>query len=161
MDMKQAMILELQALYGAEQQFTQQLQRFHQEAQDPQLKQGFEQHLRETEEQIRRLEQAFQMMGQQPTPVVKQTVQAMAQDAEQKLQKVGHSPLRDHCLTALAQVAEHYEIACYGTARAMAEAAGNQQLAQLLEQTLQEEKTTDQKLTDVGERLLSSMMQPA
>ena len=141
----------LQYVYDAEEQLTQALPKMAQASTTPQLKEAFEQHLKETQQQAKRAEQIFQALGKQPERKPNTVVQAMQQETEKMIQNIQASPLRDAALIVAGNQVEHYEMACYGSLRNFAQLMGNQQCVQLLEQTLEEEKKADAKLTQVGE----------
>ncbi|GAA4419821.1 ferritin-like domain-containing protein [Nibrella viscosa] len=141
---------ELQDLYSAETQITEALPMMIQQVSNDQLRQAFEMHLKETEEQIRRLEQACQMLGCEPEGETCMGMQGLLEEAESLMSEIDDEKLLDAALIGAAQKVEHYEIAGYGTVRTLAQLAGKQDIAQLLEQTLQEEKNTDEKLTRIA-----------
>jgi ferritin-like metal-binding protein YciE len=122
-----------------------------QAATSPKLKQAFEQHMQETREQITRLEQAGKMMQQQLQGEPCEAMQGLVQEAERIISQHQPGPMLDVMLIAAAQGIEHHEIAAYGTMRSLASSSGMADLARLLEQTLQEEKATDEKLTALAE----------
>ena len=141
----------LQYVYDAEKQLTEALPKLVQAAQTPELKQAFEQHLQETQEHARRAEQIFSALGQQPQTKPNNVVQAMRQEAEKMIQNIQDPQLRDAALIVAGNQVEHYEMAAYGSLRNFAELMGNQQCVQSLQQTLEEEKKADAKLTQIGE----------
>jgi ferritin-like metal-binding protein YciE len=148
-------IEEIKDLYNAEQQLTRALPRMAKAASTPELKQAFQDHLEQTREQVARLEQVFEEIG---APVKGKTCQAMKGLIEegQELVKEGMEPeLLDAGLIGAAQRVEHYEIAAYGTVRTMAETLGHTKAVKLLEQTLKEEKATDEKLTRIAETVVN------
>lgn len=141
----------LRAVYYAEHQIADALPMLAGKATNPELKSAFEQHLRETEGQIRRLERVFSMHGtpaeQGSCPAIDGILKAgngMAGDIDDK-------QVLDAGLIAGAQMVEHYEIAQYGTLRAWARALGRDDCASILEETLAEEKATDDRLTRLAE----------
>ena len=138
---------QLQDIYYAEHQITKALPKMIEKATDPQLKAGFEQHLRETEGQIRRLEQVFEMHGQTPKAVTCPAIDGIIKEANE----VADKRVLDAALIAAAQAVEHYEIARYGTLVAWARQLGRSDCAAILDETLAEEKATDEKLTDMAE----------
>jgi len=145
----------LRAVYYAEHQIVDILPTLAEKATDPELKSAFQQHLRETEGQIRRLERVFSMHGtpaeQGSCPAIDGILKAgsgMAGDIADK-------QVLDAGLTAGAQMVEHYEIAQYGTLCAWARELGREDCAHILEETLAEEKATDQKLSRLAEARLN------
>jgi ferritin-like metal-binding protein YciE len=142
---------QLQDVYYAENQITKALPKMIDKASDPQLKQGFETHLRETENQIKRLEQVFQMHGHQPKAVDCPAIDGIIKEANETAGEVADKDVLDAALLAAAQAVEHYEITRYGTLIAWAKRLGRDDCASVLQQTLGEEKATDQKLTAMAE----------
>ena len=137
----------LQDIYYAESQITKALPTMIKKATDPQLRQGFETHLRETENQIRRLEQVFQMHGQSPKGVDCPAIDGIIEEANDTAGDIADKEVLDAALLASAQAVEHYEITRYGTLVAWAKRLGRQDCANVLQQNLDEEKATDKKLT--------------
>lgn len=141
----------LQDIYYAEQQITKALPKMIAKAGDPQLKAGFETHLRETEGQIRRLDQVFQTLGQPPKGVRCAAMDGIIAEAEEIIGDTDDAEVRDAAMLAAAQAVEHYEITRYGTIIAYAQQLGRQDVIGPLQQTLEEEKATDKKLTSLAE----------
>ncbi len=141
----------LQDIYYAEQQITKALPKMIANATDPQLKQGFETHLGETKNHVKRLEQVFQMHGEPVKAVNCPAIDGIIEEANEILGDVKDSDVIDAAALAAAQAVEHYEIARYGTLIAWARQLGRDDCAGVLEQTLTEEKATDQKLTSIAE----------
>src|ERR687893_2574097 len=141
----------LQDIYYAEQQITKALPKMIAKATDPQLKQGFETHLRETEGQIKRLEQVFQMHGQSPKGVDCPAIDGIIKEANEVASDVADKEVLDAALLASAQAVEHYEITRYGTLIAWAQQLGRPDCASVLQQNLDEEKATDDKLSMMAE----------
>lgn len=142
---------QLQDIYYAENQITKALPTMIGKASDPQLKQGFETHLAETENQIRRLDQVFQALGQSPKGVTCQAIDGIIAEANEIAGEVEDKDVLDAALIAAAQAVEHYEITRYGTLVAWAQQLGKTQVVSLLEQNLNEEKATDSRLTAMAE----------
>ena len=140
----------LQDIYYAENQIAKNLPTMIEKASDPQLKQGFETHRQETLNQIKRLEQVFQMHGQ---PVKGVTCAAMdgILEATDTMSDVGDKDVLDAAMLSAAQAVEHYEITRYGTLVAFAKQLGREDCAAVLQQNLDEEKATDKKLTAIAE----------
>jgi len=141
----------LNDLYDAEQQITRALPLMAQAASHPELRQAFEEHLRQTEGQIRRLDQVFSSLGQAPGGKPCRGVAALIEEAQEKIQRGGDADTLDAFLIAAAQKVEHYEIAGYGTARTWAVHMGDMENAELLQQTADEEGETDRRLTRMAE----------
>ena len=141
----------LQDIYYAENQITKALPKMIEKAADPQLRQGFEAHLAETQNQIKRLEQVFQMHGQTPEAVNCPAIDGIIEESNDVAGDVADKEVLDAALVASAQAVEHYEITRYGTLIAWAKRLGREDCASVLQQNLNEEKATDKKLTDMAE----------
>jgi ferritin-like metal-binding protein YciE len=141
----------LQDIYYAENQITKALPTMIGKASDPQLKQGFQTHLAETQNQIKRLEQVFQMHGRSPKGVDCPAIDGIIKEANEVAGEVADKEVLDAALLASAQAVEHYEITRYGTLIAWAKRLGRQDCASVLQQNLDEEKATDAKLTAMAE----------
>jgi ferritin-like metal-binding protein YciE len=141
----------LQDIYYAENQITKALPTMIEKASDPQLKQGFQTHLGETQNQIKRLEQVFQMHGQKPKAVDCPAIDGIIKEANEVAGDIADKEVLDAALLASAQAVEHYEITRYGTLIAWAKRLGRQDCASVLQQNLDEEKATDAKLTAMAE----------
>ncbi len=141
---------EIKDLYSAESQLTDALPKMAEKAENPQLRQAFETHLKETEQQRKRLEQIGKMCGFDVKGEKCQAMEGLIKEGKHMLEMKGDASVRDAGLIASAQRVEHYEMAGYGTARTYAQQLGLNEAADLLEQTLNEEKRTDQKLNDIA-----------
>ena len=142
---------ELKDLYSAEKQILQALPRMAKKAKNPQLKAGFEEHARQTEEQVRRLDQIFEGLGKSPRGKKCKGMEGLLEEGKEVMQEDMDDETRDAALIAAAQKVEHYEIAGYGTVRTYAQLLGEKEAARLLQQTLDEEGMTDKKLTQLAE----------
>ena len=143
--------LELKDTYSAETQLTKALPKMAKAASNPELKAGFEQHLRETENQIRRLEQVAQEMNISLKGNTCEGMEGLVEEGEEIIGLSAEDDVRDAGLIAAAQKVEHYEICAYGTMCAWAKQLGLTSVANTLAQTLEEEKRTDEKLTRLAE----------
>jgi ferritin-like metal-binding protein YciE len=141
----------LQDIYYAENQILKALPDMIEKASDPQLKQGFQMHLRETENQIKRLEEVFRMHGTEVKGVDCPAIDGIIEEADEIAGEIDDKAVLDAALVAAAQAVEHYEITRYGTLIAWANQLGRSDCAALLKQNLDEEKATDQKLTKMAE----------
>lgn len=119
-------------------------------ASSPELRQAFEQHLRETQNHVTRLEQVFSMVGSEADTEDNDILDEMTSAAEKMIKNIDASPLRDAALVEAGNMVEHYEIASYGTLVAYAQQLGFTDASRLLQQTLEEEKAADSKLTQLG-----------
>jgi ferritin-like metal-binding protein YciE len=147
----------LQDIYYAENQITKALPKMIDKASNPQLKQGFEKHLDETRNQIKRLEKVFQMHGHEPKAVNCPAIDGIISEANEVAGDVADKEVLDAALLASAQAVEHYEITRYGTLIAWAKQLGRKDCAAVLEENLKEEKATDQKLTAMAESKVNQM----
>jgi ferritin-like metal-binding protein YciE len=145
-------IHELKDLYSAENQLIEALPKMAKAASTPELKQGFEMHLKQTQEHAQRIEQIFEDFDKKPGGVKCKGMEGLIKEGEEAIKEDAEGAVKDAALIAAAQRVEHYEIAGYGTARTFAKHLGNDKAAQLLQQTLDEEGETDKKLTQLAER---------
>jgi ferritin-like metal-binding protein YciE len=141
----------LRDIYYAEKQITQALPKMISKTTDPELKHGFETHLQETEGHISRLEQVFQMHGTTPSQVDCPAIDGIIEETDDIAGDIGDTEVMDAALIGAAQAVEHYEITRYGSLVAWAKQLGRGDCAALLQQTLDEEKATDRKLTQAAE----------
>ena len=149
--LKDSFVNGLSAMYNTEKLITQGMPELMQGIQNPQAKQVLEQHAEETKQQMQRLEQVFQMVGETPNDIQPDGILGILKE-NQKIQSQGYDPATLEAATVAAeQRIEHYEIAGYGTLVSYAKQLGMNDAAQLLGQTLSEEKSADDKLTQVAE----------
>jgi ferritin-like metal-binding protein YciE len=142
---------QLEDLYDAEQRLTQALPKMADAANSNQLKQAFRQHLTETQGHVSRLETIFRQLGIDPKRETCQAMKGLIAEGEEIVDAKGDPAVKDAALIAAAQRVEHYEISGYGTARSFALRLGRSDAANLLQQTLEEEKAADQKLNQIAE----------
>lgn len=117
------------------------------------LRRAIQEHMAETERHIERLEQAAQMLGiATPEASICEGMQGLIEEAQETIEGMEPGPLLDVALIAEAQQIEHYEIAAYGTLRALLQACGHQEACDLIAQTLEEEKAADTRLSQLAER---------
>jgi ferritin-like metal-binding protein YciE len=141
----------LQDIYYAENQIMKALPEMIEKASDPQLKSGFQSHLRETENHVKRLEQVFRMHGKEVKGVDCPAIDGIIEEAEEVAGEVEDKAVLDAALIAAAQAVEHYEITRYGSLIAWATQLGRNDCASVLKQNLDEEKAADKKLTVLAE----------
>lgn len=146
------MIEELKDLYDAEHQITEALPKMAKAATSTQLKQGFEKHLKETETQIKRLEQVFTSIGEKASRKTCKGMKGLITEGQEMMKELEGDVL-DAALIVAAQKVEHYEMAAYGSLRDWAILMGHNEAAQMLQTTLDEEGATDKKLTQVAQSL--------
>lgn len=140
----------LQDIYYAENQIAKNLPTMIQKASNPELKQAFEHHLKETENQIKRLEQVFKNNNQTPKAVTCQAMDGILGEAKEIISDCGDEHVRDAAMLSAAQAVEHYEMTRYGTLIAFAEQLGKTGCARILTETLEEEKAADKKLSGIA-----------
>jgi ferritin-like metal-binding protein YciE len=141
---------ELQDIYDAENQLTKALPKLAKAAKSQELRQAFEHHLEETEQQIQRLEQVFESLDEKAKGKRCKGIAGIIEEGEKVMKEDFDGSTKDAALIAGGQRAEHYEIAAYGTLVAWAREMGHTQAADLLEQTLEEEKAADEKLNEIA-----------
>ena len=141
----------LRDIYYAEKQIVKSLPDMIQKATDPQLKRGFKTHLGETENHVARLEEVFRMHGVEIRGVDCPAIDGILEEAKDVAGEVDDKRVLDAALIAAAQAVEHYEITRYGSLVAWAKQLGRPDCAGVLQRTLDEEKATDNKLTDMAE----------
>ncbi|HEX3053096.1 MAG TPA: ferritin-like domain-containing protein [Aggregatilineaceae bacterium] len=144
---------ELKDLYDAEHQITKALPKMQKVASSDKLKTAFEEHLTQTENQIDRLEQAFEHLGKKATRKHCKGVEGLISEGDELIKEGGDPDTVDAALIAAAQKVEHYEMASYGSARTYAQILGMDEVAELLQATLDEEGATDKKLTQIAKNV--------
>jgi ferritin-like metal-binding protein YciE len=117
------------------------------------LRQGFEEHLEQTKGHVQRLEQIFGALGESPKGKKCKGMEGLIEEGSEALEEDYEGNIMDAALIGAAQRVEHYEIAGYGTVRAMAEVLGEDEHVSLLTETLDEEKETDEKLTELAQEI--------
>jgi ferritin-like metal-binding protein YciE len=143
---------ELKDIYWAEKHLTKALPKMSKAASSPELADAFTQHLSETEGQIGRIEQVFEMLDMAPKAKKCEAMEGLVKEAQSLMEELPKgSKVRDAGMIISAQKVEHYEIAAYGSLVQLAKTMGKNDIANVLAQTLEEEKRTDQKLTQLAE----------
>lgn len=143
-------------IYYAERKIVSGLKKMIRGAQSQDLKSAFQLHLEETEGQVERLVQVFEILGKPARGKTCPAIDGILEEGQEILEEFKDSPALDAGLLAAAQAVEHYEIARYGTLRNWARELGKEDVAQLLEQTLAEEEKTDQTLTQLADTKVNS-----
>jgi ferritin-like metal-binding protein YciE len=151
--LRELYVNELKDLYSAETQLVKALPKMAKGSFNAELRQGFEEHLRQTSEHVSRLEQIFETLGEKPSGKKCVGMEGIVKEGAETLSEDYEEALMDAAIIGAAQRVEHYEIAAYGTVKAFAELLGEDDHVSLLEQTLEEEKETDQKLTQLAEQI--------
>jgi ferritin-like metal-binding protein YciE len=144
---------ELKDLYNAEHQILKALPSMAKAANDPGLRRAFEAHLKQSKEHVERLDQVFELIEQTPRGKRCKGIEGIIAEGKETMEQELPESLGDAALIAGAQRVEHYEIAAYGTVRAFAEVLGETDAAELLTLTLDEEKATDETLSEIADSL--------
>lgn len=150
-NLKDLYIDSLRDLYNAETQIEKALPKMENAATLPALKEAYHNHLEQTKLQANRLQQIFDELDERPTGKKCKGMEGIIAEGQEILSENADPAVRDAGLIAAAQKVEHYEISGYGTARTYADKLGYKQAARLLQQTLDEEKQTDERLTALAE----------
>ena len=153
------LIDELKDLNDVEHQITKALPKMAKAASNPQLQNAFTSHLNETEGQIRRLEDVFKALGLNASRKTCEAMKGLLKEGDEVLEEKADPDVKDAALITAAQRVEHYEIAGYGTMRTFAKMLGLNDVAQLLQETLNEEGAADKKLTQIAERQVNPQAQ--
>jgi ferritin-like metal-binding protein YciE len=148
--LKELYVDELKDIYNAENQLVKALPKMAKAATSDDLRTAFEEHLEQTRGHVQRLEQIFKAHGEKPTGKKCKGMEGLVAEGQEMMDEDFEGDLMDAALISAAQRVEHYEIAAYGTVRTYAELLGEDEAVTLLEQTLEEEKETDQKLSDLA-----------
>ncbi len=144
---------ELKDVYDAEHQIIKALPKMVKAATSPDLKAGFEAHLKQSEVHIERLEQVFEKLGKKPTKKTCKAMKGIIEEGEEVVKEKADPDVKDAALIAAAQRVEHYEMAAYGCLRTWAGLLGMKDVKKLLQTTLDEEGDTDKKLTGLSEKI--------
>lgn len=151
--LRELFIEELKDLYSAENQILKALPKMIKKATSKELKSGFEQHLKETQGHVDRLEKIFTQLDESPKGKKCKGMEGVITDGKELMEEDAEPEVMDAGLISAAQHVEHYEIAGYGCVRTYAELLGHNDVARLLQQTLDEEKATDEKLTQLARNI--------
>jgi ferritin-like metal-binding protein YciE len=164
--LKELYVDELKDIYNAENQLVKALPKLAKAAASDELRQGFEDHLEQTKGHVARLEQIFEILEESPKGKKCAGMEGLVEEGSEVLKEGLEGAVLDAALIGAAQRVEHYEIAAYGTVIAFAQTLGKSDQATLLEETLSEEKETDEKLTELAKQIneqaaSGEKMQPA
>jgi len=151
--LKELYIDELRDIYNAETQLVKALPKMAKASTSDELRSGFESHLEQTKGHVQRLEEIFDALDEKPTGKKCAGMQGLVKEGEEIMGEDFEGAVMDAALISAAQRVEHYEIAAYGCVRSWAELLGENEAVSLLEKTLEEERKTDQKLTELSEQL--------
>ncbi len=150
-NLEELFVHELKDLHDAERQILKALPKMAEKSQHEELRSAFEEHRRQTEGHVRRLEEIFDDIGEKPGGVKCRGIRGIIEEGEEGMKEADEGEVRDAAMIAAAQRVEHYEMAAYGSARTFARRLGNSRAAELLQQTLNEEGETDHKLSRIAE----------
>jgi ferritin-like metal-binding protein YciE len=145
----------LKDIYFAEKKILLALPKMAKAAQSPELKKAFQKHEKETEGQVQRLEQVFELMGKKPQGKTCDAIMGILEEGQEVMKEYKGSPALDAGLLAAAQAVEHYEISRYGTLKTWASELGMSDAEKLLDATLKEEKNTDAALSQIAETVVN------
>jgi len=148
--LRELLIEEIKDIYHAENQLLKALPKMAKAAVNQQLKAGFLEHLEQTRTHVQRLETVFEKLGEPVKGKMCHAMKGLIEEGAEAIEDNDASPMRDAQLIGAAQRVEHYEIAAYGTVRTFAKDLGEDQIAEILQTTLNEEADTDKKLTKVA-----------
>lgn len=152
-DLNELFLEELADIYDAEKQLVKALPKMTEAAHAQDLQSAFEDHLEQTEQHIKRIEQVFQIFDTKPKSKKCEAMAGLIEEAEDFMKEQATQPVMDAALIAAAQKVEHYEIATYGCLRTWAELLGKDDALDLLEETLNEEKDADESLTEIASNI--------
>jgi len=147
---------EIKDIYHAEKQLVKALPKIAKACESEELAEAVKGHLSETQNQVTRLEQVFELLNTPAKGKPCKGMQGLLEEGTEAIEDQEAGPMRDLAIIGAAQRVEHYEISAYGTARAIAEQVGNGKVAKLLLQTENEEKATDEKLSEIAKMIYAS-----
>ena len=154
-DLRELFEAQLKDIYWAEKALIKALPKMARQATSEELAAGLTDHLEETRGQIVRLEKVFELLGKKAQAKKCEAMEGLIKEGEGIMEETAQGPVRDAGIIAAAQKVEHYEIASYGTLAAFATLLGEEEVAELLQETLEEEKAADMKLTEVAESAIN------
>jgi ferritin-like metal-binding protein YciE len=157
--LRQLYIDELKDLYSAENQLVRALPKMAKASSNPQLRKAFEDHLQQTTEHVSRLQQIFETIEEKATGKKCLGMEGLVKEGSETMEEDYSDEVKDSAIIGAAQRVEHYEIAGYGTVRALAELLGEDEHVSLIEETLEEEKQADEKLTRLAGEINSQANQ--
>jgi ferritin-like metal-binding protein YciE len=155
---EELLIDELKDIYSAEKQAVRAYPALAKKVQSDELKEALQEHLEETKQQVERLERVFEILETRAGGKTCEGMKGLLDEASQHVEEIEQGPLLDAALIGALQRVEHYEIAAYGTVATLAEAMGQEEIQELLGETLDEEKATDEKLTEVAQAVNSEAL---
>src|ERR1041385_4124046 len=153
--LKKLYLEELRDVYNAEQQLVKALPKMAKGASSDELKQAFEDHLEQTETHVERLEEIFKGLDESPKGKTCKAMKGLVEEGSEILEEEGEDSVLDAGIIAAAQKVEHYEIASYGTVRTFAQLLGEDEAAELLQETLDEEGEADKLLNQLAQEIVN------
>jgi len=152
-NLRDLLVEELRDLYNAENQLVKALPKMAKAAANDELREGFQEHLEQTRGHVDRLDRCFKILGENAKGKTCHAMKGLVEEGSEAIELKAPDTIRDANLIGAAQRVEHYEIAAYGTARSFAETLGETKVADLLQETLDEEGETDKRLTALAEQI--------
>lgn len=156
--LEQLLLAEIRDIYDAEKQLVKALPKMAKSASSEESREAINEHLDVTKGQVERLEQVFGALGAKAQSKSCMGMKGLIEEGRQQMELEGADELKDAAIIGAAQRVEHYEISAYGTARTFAERLGMNQVAELLQTTIDEEREADERLTEISEDLLGDLM---
>ncbi len=152
-NLRELLVEELRDLHNAENQLVKALPKMAKAATNEELREGFEEHLEQTRGHIDRLDRCFKILGENAKGKTCHAMKGLIEEGSEAIEVKAPDTIKDAHLIGAAQRVEHYEIAAYGTARSYAETLGETKIADMLQETLDEEGETDKRLTALAETI--------
>ncbi len=146
---------ELKDIYWAEKALTKALPKMAKKATSPKLMEALENHLRETEGQVKKVVEVFKLLEKRPMAKKCEAMAGLIKEGEEIIKDTEKGPQRDAAIISAGQKVEHHEIASYGTLRTFANTLGLEEVSSILEEILEQEKSADKKLTEVAESAIN------
>jgi len=153
----QLLLEQMQDVYDAEKQLVKALPKIAKAASSDDLKEAINEHLEQTKGHVQRLEQAFENLGTKAKGKTCAGMKGLLEEGDEVAGEDSSEEMKDLAIIAAAQRVEHYEIAAYGTIRTLAERLGNEEVAELFQETLGEEEEADERLTEIAETLMEGV----
>ncbi len=155
--LEQLLLEEIRDIYDAEKQLVKAIPKMAKAASSTELSDALKEHLEQTQGQVQRLEQVFEALGTKAKGKTCAAMKGLIEEGQEAIGSEASDEMKDLAIIGAAQRVEHYEIAAYGTVRTFAERLGNQDIVDLLQETLDEEKEADDKLSDISQTLLEGV----
>jgi len=155
---EELVVEELKDIYSAEKQAGKAFPRLAKAVQSEELRQAMQDHLEQTKGQVERLDRIFEILEKRSSGKTCEGMKGLVEEAQSQLEEIEKGPVLDCAMIGALQRIEHYEIAAYGTAATLAEAMGQDEVKELLGETLEEEKETDERLTQVAQSVNSEAL---